>query len=492
VAEVAERLGKPFMPHQRAIVDVALEIDPETGYLAYDQVVVIGPRQATGKTELLLPVMTHRCVAFDAAIAEWCLRELGKLVRPPDAQSVVYTAQTADEARKKWRRVHLARLEASRYRRDFTAAVQRNQEILVWRNGSTWSPASTTGKTAGTGDTIDLPVIDEAWSRPDSRTELGMRPARLTRLWSQLWVASMIPGLSRAQPGSWPYLKHKRQVGRARVEAGVNQGTAFFDFAAPDGLDPGDPATWWLAMPGLGMIVPERLVASDFADMDLVDFCAEYLGWEPIESAPRWTVIRRETWAALLDRESRIDGTRAFAAEISDDRTSAYILTAGRRADGNWHVEVVEPGFKIAAGAAGIGWMEPRLVELIEDWKPCTTVINPRGPAASLIVPLRNRGFDVLTPNVNETAGACGRLFDATGETAPPERPPETWVFHLGQPELDRAWASARKYELGGGAFTFVHKSNGAAVGPLRGVALAMHGVEVKGPEILPEPEIFF
>ena len=181
VAAVAAKLGKPLMPHQRAIVDVALELDPESGLLAYSEVVVIGPRQATGKTELLLPVMTHRCVGFDQSLTGWIRQALGVVLPLPGPQRVVYTAQTADEARKKWRDIHVARLEASSFRRSFTPRLRLNAEAMMWRNGSMWLPASTTGKTAGTGDTLDMAVVDEAWSRPDSRTarEWSDRPARL-------------------------------------------------------------------------------------------------------------------------------------------------------------------------------------------------------------------------------------------------------------------------------------------------------------------------
>src|SRR5258705_13396582 len=77
VAEVAAKLGKPLMWHQRYIVDGELEIDPDTGLLAYGEVVIVGPRQATGKTEVLLPVMTHRCLGFGQTLVDWGLAECG-------------------------------------------------------------------------------------------------------------------------------------------------------------------------------------------------------------------------------------------------------------------------------------------------------------------------------------------------------------------------------------------------------------------------------
>ncbi len=452
---------------------------------------------ATHNTEMTLPVMTHRCLGFDDVLARWSQETFGlRGVPRPGPQQVMYTAQTADVARRKWRDFHLKRLLRSPYRHDFECRLRLNAEAMMWRNGSMWSPSSTTGKTAGTSETIDLGVIDEAWSRPDNRTELGMRPAMMTRPWRQLWVLSMIPGLSRAQPGTWPYLRHKRQVGRARVDAGVNRGMAFFDFSAPDGLDPGDPQTWWLAIPGLGRTVTEKVVGEDFEATDLVDFCAEYLGWEPKVSAAQWTLVRRPTWTALQDPYSSVGGPFALGVEMAEDRSAAWIGVAGRRLDGHWHVEMVEPGFRVPADVVGVDWVEARTAEIAQRsdegdvGRPCTVVIDPSRPASSLVVPLRRRGIDVLTPNGRDIAGACGRFYDATGEEATPDTDDGVRVYHLGQPELDADVAVARKLDVGAGAFTFVKKGSGSALCRLYSVILAMHGVEVKG-VAAPEPDIF-
>lgn len=446
---------------------------------------------ATHNTELLLPVMTHRCTGFDANLVKWIRERLGVRVPLPGPQRVLYTAQTAEDARKKWRDVHFERLERSSYGRPrprYTARLRQTAELLKWDNGSTWLPGSTTGKTGGTGDTLDLGVIDEAWSRPDARTELGMRPAQMTRPWRQQWIASMIPGLSRARPDEWPYLKRKRELGRELVTAGVRDGTAFFDFCAPPDADPADPATWYAAMPGLGRIVPERAVAEDFGDMDLVDFCAEYLGWEPAVSTPKWTLIPRQVWEDRRDPGSVIEGAAALAVEMNEARNRAWITAAGYRFDDNYHVEVVEPGYKIPVGVdMSPDLVEARLVELWERQSPCTVVIDPRRPAVSLIVPLRNRGIDVLTPNQPEIAGACGRFYDATGAervTTEDDMAAEDdgrRLFHLGQDELDRALSHARRLDLGAGQFTFVKKGAASELGPLYGVTLALHGLMVKG-----------
>ncbi len=472
------------------MADVALEIDPNTGLLAYSQVVLIGPRQATGKTEFLLPVMTHRCVGFTDQLSTWIRRELGIKVAAPPPQWVFYTAQTADDAKKKWRDIHVKRLEASSFYKpkpQFDTRLRNNFEAILWRNGARWSPGSTTGKTAGTGDSIDMGVIDEAWSRPDSRTELGMRPATMTRLWRQMWVTSMIPGLSRALPDAWPYLREKRALGRQRVEAGINRGVAFFDFSAPDGLDPADPETWYSCMPGLGRTVPEQAVRDDFEAMDLIDFCAEYLGWEPKVSRPQWSLFKETTWTGLEDSASTIAGRPAIAVEMNQERTRGWIGAAGYRPDGDYHVEIVEPGFRVPASIAGVDWMLERTVEVVEAQNATCVVIDPRRPANSLIPALKQRGITVITPSVPDTAGACARFYDATGQALPAgderDRVDDGLrVHHLGQQALDRAVGVAVPFYSSAGAMTFVGKGAGE-VGPLYVVALAMHGSVLMPPE---------
>jgi hypothetical protein len=43
VAAAAEQLGTPFMPWQRQVADVAMEVDPATGRLAYREVNLTTP-----------------------------------------------------------------------------------------------------------------------------------------------------------------------------------------------------------------------------------------------------------------------------------------------------------------------------------------------------------------------------------------------------------------------------------------------------------------
>lgn len=469
VAQIAEILGKPLMPWQRYVMDVALEVDND-GLPAYHTVILVVMRQ-NGKTELLLPLMTHRATGWG-----------------PN-QTILYTTQTASKAREKWQDIHVARLQKSPLAPMFTTRLRLNQEAMMWANGSKWSPGAATAKTGGTGDTLNLGIIDEAWSRPDNRTEVGMRPAMLTQPNRQLWICSMVPGAARASGIESMYLRQKMRAGRRLVEQGNTSGIAYFEWSAEAGLDPADPATWWSCMPALGTrdqvarrerTITEANVRADFESMELVDFCAEYLGWWPQETKPQWQFIKQATWEDLRDDESQIDSRVSFGVDISPDRRHAAIGVAGKRADGDWHVEVIEPGGKIPADVRDIDWLYPRLKELVDQHDPLAIVIDGKSPARSMLTPLAAAGYTVDTPNGLEVAAACSRFFDATGQVGGEGGDDAIRVRHINQRSLNAAVAVASKMTSPtNGTFVYARTGGAGNLAPLYAVTLAMHGYEM-------------
>lgn len=422
VTEVAAALGRPFLPWQQYVVDVALELDTD-GELAYSEVVVVVPRQQ-GKSELLLPMQTHRCMGFGPA------------------QRVLYTTQTGDKARERWRDVWRPRLIESPFSALFTSRLRLNAEAFLWQNGSVWTPGSTTGKTSGTGDTLDLGIMDEFWSREDDRTELGMRPAMQTRRNHQLWKVTMLPGPSRALPSQYHPLRKTMTAGRARVEAGVNRGTAYFEWSAHPDSDPRDPSTWWSCMPGLGLITPEKTIRDDMDAFDLPDFMAEYLGIEPTVSTKQWQTISEKTWADLLDENSYPGHSIAFGVDTSPELKWTTIAMVARRADGDVHLEVVDR-------RPGLTWAEARLEELVDRWAPAAIGMARNSAASSLAPMIRQNHPEVPLRllSIPEVSNACGRFYAATGEN--PDAQPAYRVHHLGDPDLTAAVASAGKVYSG-------------------------------------------
>jgi hypothetical protein len=489
VAEIAAKLGKPPMPHQRHIYDVAYEIDPKTGYLAYSEVVMIGPRQASGKSELLFPAMTHRCTGFTRALSDWVRAELGHDVKEPGPQRVLYTAQRAEDARQKWRDVHVERLRGSVFKSKIDVRLRLAAEQIAWPNGSTWSPGAATKRAGGTGDTLDMAIIDEGWSRDDFSTELGLKPAMLTRPWSQFWVTSMIPGISRSLPGTWPYLYAKRQNGRARVQAGNRRGMAYFEFGARPDADPGDENTWWSAMPGLGITVPVSRIAQDYESMaaagQLTDFCAEYLGWVPEATAARWAVVSEATWIALAVPAHRgvFQEPVAFGVDASPDQSAASIGMAAKTPIGDTFVELIER-------RPGLSWTIPALVKLTQQHGPCAIGIAAHGPAAPIIEPLRRA---LLEANVDapistersivktfqgpDVSKACRQFYLETGEVGEVDNEDPSFdvnrrIVHIDQPELNAAVAGAAKYTFSD-EWRWQRSGEGGDASPLYAVTLA-------------------
>ena len=204
LARVGAVLGSPPLAWQRLVMDVAGELLPD-GRPAYREVRVTVPRQQGKTAGLLLPVMVHRALAFG---------------RP---QRILYTAQDRNHARDKWAE-QVDQLDRSPLRRLYTVRRSNGSERIRWRTGSTHG-ITATGETSGHGFTLDLGVIDEAWSQVDDRLVQSMRPAMVTRRDAQLWI------VSTAGTDDSVFLRERVDDGRARVEAGERADVAYFEWS---------------------------------------------------------------------------------------------------------------------------------------------------------------------------------------------------------------------------------------------------------------------
>lgn len=484
MAAVARALdpSKVPLPHQQYIYDVAFEINPETGLLAYDDVTFVGPRQVTGKSEALMPVMVHRCTGFGPELAAYSRREFGVDVPDPGPQKVMYTAQRAEDARQKWRDVHIERIKKSPLRAMWSGPprLRLAAEAMFWRNGSVWVPGSTTGKSAGTGDTLDLGVIDEMWAQEDGRTEIGMRPTMLTRPWRQLWRASMVPGISRVPPEKWAYMRQKMTAGRARVDADVRHKNAYFEWSLAGDQEPGDEDGWWTCMPALGYTVPVENVRSDYHSLDLVDFCAEYLGWWPTGALPLWGTVSEQTWRDLF-HGGEYQEPIAIGADATPELTAASIGMAAQCSDGgDVHLELIDR-------RAGVNWVIEAILSLCRSQPVCGVGIDRNGPLAGIVRPLtraaEEQNLDVTIVggsgqglNSAEVSAACSQIYNETGEhdDDDPKAPAPTLrrVHHIGQGELDAAVAGAIKH-YHGDRWRWDRVGSAVDVSPLYAVTLA-------------------
>ena len=178
VAEVAKRLGKPLMPWQRHAVDVALEYDPLTGELWYEEVDITVPRQS-GKTTLILALFIWRCIYMAQRLNE--------------PQTCTYLAQTGKHARRKLEREFIPTLRRSRGLRevphsrsrpvkptDWKPSMNNGSEHILFGTGSYLQIEAPTG-TGSHGDVLDMPVIDEAFSHLGDLVDQAVDAASVTR-----------------------------------------------------------------------------------------------------------------------------------------------------------------------------------------------------------------------------------------------------------------------------------------------------------------------
>lgn len=417
------------MPWQRRVADIALERN-SSGRLAYREVVLTVPRQS-GKTTLILALAVHRALAMGSP------------------QRIIYAAQTRLDARKKWEDDHLPILERSPFRPLFTARRMYGNEAFVWENGSQHQIVSTTEK-AGHGFTIDLAFIDEAFAQEDERLEHAFKPAMITRPQPQVWV------VSTAGTDASTYLRAKVDAGRARAQAGVTQGTAYFEWSAPDDADPADPLVWRQCMPALDQTVTEEAISGEYHSMSLQVFRRAYLNQWLDAIADEWLVIPQESWEALKAAPVAY-GEVALAADMTPKRMAGSIAASWRRPDGNMDVEVIEH-------RNGTSWMPQRIAEIVRKHRPITTVIDPAGPAGSLIDELEKLGVEVTRVNMREMVQACGRFFDMVMDSRS--------LRHGDDPALNAAVAGAIRRDLGDG-WAWARKATNVDISPLVGVTLS-------------------
>lgn len=436
VAEVAEQLRLPLMPWQRHVADVALEIDPATGQLAYREVILTVPRQS-GKSTLILAVGTHRSLGFG------------------ERQVIRYGAQTRNDARQKWEDDYVDILQASPLRRLFKVRKTNGNEAILWNNRSRWGITANTEK-AGHGGTLDLAFLDEAFSQVDDRLEQAFKPAQITRDNAQFWV------VSTAGNDSSVYLKDKRDRGRKLVESGVTKGVAYFEWSAPDDAEPGDRAVWRACMPGLrcnGGIIEEDAIEADFNTMKLIEFQRAYLNQWPDRNAVE-PVIPDALWRGLVDTSQPVQDPVVFAVDANPERTAAAIAAAGRRPDGLGQIEVAD-------ARPGTAWAVPRILELNERHKPSAWVLDPASAAGAWLPALQEAGIEPVLVTGREMAQACGAFYEDAVERQS--------LRHRDDERLNAALRGARKRQLAD-AWAWHRRDSGVDISPLVAVTLAWHG----------------
>lgn len=324
IAFVQTALGKPPMPHQRYIADVATEYD-ENGY-RYQEVVVVLPRRS-GKTTIVGGVQAYRCM------------------RHQDRR-VFYTAQTGKDARRRfkdflelWVTSPLAPFGKSRLSQGSEALELLNTRSSV----NVFAPTPT----ALHGDEGIMASVDEFWtlSATEGQALEGNITATQTTVgrWAQTWWFSTV-GTEQSE-----FMNEKIDRGRA----GDDPKLCYIECSLTEGLDPDDPENWtW--HPALGHTITMETLLNAHSRVSPAEWRRAYMNLRPAQSEmpiiPDWDTLP-------TDQAPPAPGSLALAYEVGIEGSYSAIVAA-------WYDEADRPHVRVLRQAPGSWWLDDAIVQI--------------------------------------------------------------------------------------------------------------------------------
>jgi hypothetical protein len=448
VALVASRLGKPPMPWQQQLFDVAYELDPETGLLWYTEIVLLLMRQQ-GKSTVMVPVGTHRAIGWE------------------QSQNILYTAQSRKAARRKWIKDQVPLLRASPFWSLIGEKGLResngDEGMTFGRGNGSWWGIDAPTETGGHGETLGLGLADEYWAHVDNRIEQAMSPAMITVDDAQKWFMSTA-GTTRSIP-----LKIKRDQGRERVKMGLDSRSLYLEYAIPEDADVYDPANWARYMPALGHTIKEFKIQAEADSLDEAEFRRAY-GNQWLDNYVGNWIIPEPDWIAVGDSDSVISGELEWCVDVAPDQAYSSISIAGVRDDGRIHVECVE-------WLPGTVWLPTRMAQLQRAYGGDVWA-DHTGPVGGLLHRFRDAGVELKPISGPDLARACSGFYDAVLNGS---------LRHIDQSELTLALASAARVKAND-AWKWTRGRSLADISPLYSATIAHWKLAERLPDLNYDP----
>jgi hypothetical protein len=272
--------------------------------------------------------------------------------------------------------------------------------------------------------------------------------------------------ISTAGTQSSLYLKRKVEQGRAMVDAGIDEGVAYFEYSAGDDDDIDDPATWWRTIPAMGLTIDESVIAHARGTMTEGEFRRAYLcQWTVLDEA----AIPAKFVARVMDAETAPSGRLSFGIDVAMDRSYSSISVA----DETGRVELIDH-------REGVGWVVDRALDLWRKHKG-TLVVDGYSPANSLVDRLEGGGIPVTRYTIRDMTAACGLFYDAVLDDAIRIRP---------HASLEAAIESAKRKQMASG-WLWSRTVETADLTPLFAATIAYHHATNRRPPETTRSRIF-
>ena len=405
IARLASALGKPGMPWQRYVWDVATERD-SFGRLVYEIVMVTVPRQS-GKTTMYGPV------------------QLDRAIMNPGIKTF-YTAQTGKDARSRFNDL-VQLMQQSPMEKLAKYRYSAGDEGIIWPNRSAnkiFAPVMA----ALHGETPPLVGLDEIWEWPeelgDAILEGAIFPAQLTLAGRrQVWL------ISTAGTALSTFMRKWLEKGRA----GTDRRMAIFDWSLADGDDPLDVEAIRRFHPAVGFTVTAEELLEQVEEKR-VGLATWYRAYCNLWTEAADPVMPAEDWAALVAAQL-VPSRRSIALtyDVAPDSTSADVWATWWDSDGR-------PNMHLVHHAPGTAWLAPLVRQLAKEWRPRLIGADDGGPTRRITSDLRTGDDEQKIPPV-DVVTTGGRDFSTACEAFLAYAQEERSLIHDGSKVAARAMA---------------------------------------------------
>lgn len=436
ICKLMAMLGAPPMPWQEYAADVIGELRDD-GLPRWPTVVISVPRQS-GKTTLLMAVCVHRLLT-------------GR------GRRVWSTAQTGQKARTKWLEL-VEQIEGDQFPlRDLfkTRKAAGNEQLIVPRLGSKFCPHPPTIDSLH-GEQSDLNFVDEAWVFDDAEAAALMQaivPTQTTRPGAQLIVVS-----TRGSAAStWFH-------GLVAKGSLPGSGIALLDWGIGPDDDPSDLDLIAEHHPAYGHTVDREALERAVDQLSPAEFARAY-GNRETGALERF--IPLAAWESTLTTTPiPSDAPVVFGAAVDYDRTETAIAAAAI-VDGVPIVELVDLRL-------GTGWAADRLIQLVEDHDAPAPIVDPVGPASTLVDQLTRAGHEPAAFSTRVLTTACADLMDRITRTdADGIAAPDVMIRPHDALDLAASLATQRRI---GDAWAWARRGVAGSIAALEAATLAVHG----------------